>query len=303
MQRLKFFFLLLTITTFLNNSYYTQFLSWNNGQFKQINLNMNLGKRIWDEGGQFRFEEDTIIFLDNGKTEVILNDINGRNMQIKLEDSASYWRYNSDAPNTWNYMYPGKWTVKPVDIVTIGTQVWMRKNLDVSTFRNGDVIPQASTDAAWKAAGENKQPAWCYYDNDTANGAKYGKLYNWYAVNDPRGLAPAGYHIPTDAEWTVLTDYLGGEDVAGKKMKSASGWFENGNGTNSSGFSGLPGGFRINFGAFFNIGSNGYWWSSTKRRTIHAWLRHLYSSSGNVERGNWGHWGKKAGFSVRCLRD
>ena len=103
--------------------------------------------------------------------------------------------------------------------VTIGTQIWTTKNLDVSTFRNGDVIPQASTDEAWKAAGENKQPAWCYYDNDTANASKYGKLYNWYAVNDPRGLAPAGYHIPTDAEWTVLTDYLGGYGIAGKKMK------------------------------------------------------------------------------------
>ena len=126
--------------------------------------------------------------------------------------------------------------------VTIGKQVWMTKNLDVSTFRNGDPIPEAKTNEAWKAAGENKQPAWCYYDNDPKNGTKYGKLYNWYAVNDPRGLAPAGYHIPTDAEWTVLTDYLGGEDVAFKKMKSPSGWVKKGNGTNSSGFSGLPAG-------------------------------------------------------------
>ncbi len=106
--------------------------------------------------------------------------------------------------------------------VTIGNQVWMTKNLDVSTFRNGDPIPQAKTAAEWKAADENKQPAWCYYDNDPANGAKYGKLYNWYAVNDSRGLAPAGYHIPSDVEWKQLTDFLGSE--AGKKMKSKSGW-------------------------------------------------------------------------------
>ncbi|MFZ9583254.1 MAG: fibrobacter succinogenes major paralogous domain-containing protein, partial [Crocinitomicaceae bacterium] len=107
--------------------------------------------------------------------------------------------------------------------VTIGTQVWMTKNLNVSTFRNGDPIPEAKTDEEWKKAGENQQPAWCYYDNNPANGAKYGKFYNWYAVNDPRGLAPEGYHVPTDAGWTQLSDYLGGEDVAGKKMKSTSG--------------------------------------------------------------------------------
>ena len=101
--------------------------------------------------------------------------------------------------------------------VTIGTQVWTTKNLDVATFRNGDAIPEAKTNKEWEAAGENKQPAWCYYENNTANGTKYGKLYNWYAVVDSRGLAPTGYHIPTDDEWTVLSTYLGGEDVAGKK--------------------------------------------------------------------------------------
>ena len=103
--------------------------------------------------------------------------------------------------------------------VTIGTQTWTTKNLDVATFRNGDAIPQAKTNEEWKAGRENKQPAWCYYDNDAKNGTKYGKLYNWYAVNDARGLAPAGWHIPTDEEWTVLSTFLGGGDVAGKKMK------------------------------------------------------------------------------------
>jgi hypothetical protein len=93
--------------------------------------------------------------------------------------------------------------------VTIGSQVWMTKNLDVATFRNGDPIPQAKTYEEWEKAGENKQPAWCYYDNDPANGAKYGKLYNWYTVADPRNVCPVGWHVPTDAEWTVLTDYLG----------------------------------------------------------------------------------------------
>ena len=137
--------------------------------------------------------------------------------------------------------------------VTIGTQVWMTKNLDVDHFRNGDPIPQAKTDEEWQKAGENKQPAWCYYDNDPANGVKYGKLYNWYAVNDERGLAPEGYHVPSDKEWTVLIDYLGGEEVAGEKMKSTSGWEENGNGSNSSGFTALPGGYRYETGLYENL--------------------------------------------------
>ena len=230
--------------------------------------------------------------------------------------------------------------------VTIGTQVWTTKNLDVSTFRNGDVIPQASTDEAWEAAGENKQPAWCYYDNDPKNGTKYGKLYNWYAVNDPRGLAPAGYHIPTDAEWTVLSDYLGGEDVAGKKMKSTSGWdsyttggsktcsnckdwnaeyrkkvpchtckdtrsvpaptvTHSGNGSNSSGFSGLPGGARYSYGSFDNIGKYGCWWSATEDGTDYArdpgaWYRYLLYSNGDANRYGAG---KGIGFSVRCVKD
>jgi uncharacterized protein (TIGR02145 family) len=108
--------------------------------------------------------------------------------------------------------------------VTIGTQEWMTKNLDVTTFRNGDPIPEVKTDEEWYRASDNKLPAWCYYMNDTVNGRLYGKLYNWFAVNDPRGLAPVGYHIPSDAEWTKLTDFLGGESVAGEKMKSTSGW-------------------------------------------------------------------------------
>jgi len=222
----------------------------------------------------------------------------------------------------------------PFKNVTIGTQVWMTKNLDVSTFRNGDVIPQASTDEAWEAAGINKQPAWCYYDNDPANGTKYGKLYNWYAVNDPRGLAPAGYHIPTDAEWTVLTEYLGDENIAGKKMKTTSGWVDDtkncpkcadwneeyrrknschtckdtreindpgsGNGTNSSGFSGLPAGFRGPNGAFATIGETASWWSSTEDAPDVAWYRALISGSGIVYRANYD---KVLGLSVRCLRD
>jgi uncharacterized protein (TIGR02145 family) len=187
-----------------------------------------------------------------------------------------------------------------LDGVTIGTQVWSSKNLDVSTFRNGDPIPQAKTREEWQKAGENKQPAWCYYDNDPANGTKYGKLYNRYAVNDPRGLAPRGWHVPSDAEWTTLTNYLGGEDVAGDKMKASKGWENNGNGTNSSGFTGLPGGFRSFNGIFLSLGSNGFWWSSSEDYTATAWDRFLNYSNSNVGRNTND---KEDGFSVRCLRD
>ena len=184
--------------------------------------------------------------------------------------------------------------------VKIGSQIWTTENLNVSTFRNGDPIPEAKTNEEWGKAGENKQPAWCYYDNDPKNGDKYGKLYNWYAVNDPRGLAPKGYHIPTDAEWRKLTDFLGGEVVAGSKMKSTSGWENNGNGTNSSGFSVLPGGSRNYSGYCFNIGLHGDWWSASEVITYNAYYRNLYYYSDYLSRFSSL---KEIGFSVRCLRD
>ena len=185
--------------------------------------------------------------------------------------------------------------------VTIGSQTWTVLNLDVATFRNGDPITQAKTNEDWEAAGVNKQPAWCYYDNDPKNGTKYGKLYNWYAVNDSRGLAPAGYHIPTDEEWTLLSTFLGGEDVAGKKMKSTSGWNDDGNGTNSSGFSGLPGGCRNYYsGLFFNVGKFGNWWSASENYESVAWDRVLNSGDSNLFRFSYY---KSYGFSVRCVRD
>ena len=180
--------------------------------------------------------------------------------------------------------------------VTIGTQVWMTENLDVATYRNGDVIPEVQDPNAWAKLTTG---AWCYYDNDASNGTKYGKLYNWYAVHDPRGLAPNGYHIPTDAEWTKLTDYLGGESGAGIKMKSTSGWKQNDNATNSSGFSGLPGGGRQANGVFYFKDFFGSWWSSTESDETFVLLRKLYNDSGLgrfIE-------DKKFGFSVRCMKD
>jgi len=183
--------------------------------------------------------------------------------------------------------------------VKIGDQVWMVENLNVDNFRNGDPIPEAKTKEEWRLAGENKQPAWCYYDNDPSNGTKYGKLYNWYAVNDSRGLAPQGLHIPTETEWTELSNNLGGEEVAGAKMKSTSGWNRMKNSIDQSGFSGSPGGARNYNGAFDNIGYYGYWWSSKDNSTSVAWCRYL-SNGQSVDRGIFN---KNDGLSVRCLKD
>jgi uncharacterized protein (TIGR02145 family) len=186
-----------------------------------------------------------------------------------------------------------------LESVKIGFQVWTSRNLDVSTYRNGDPIRYASTPEEWQNASTKGEGAWCYYDNDPKNGEIYGKLYNWYAVNDPRGLAPIGYHIPSDAEWSVLTEYLGGGSIAGYKMKSTTGWQNNGNGDNSSGFNGIAGGSRS--GIFTKIGLICRWWGTTEDiNTIDAIHRGLNAGANNIF---WYSSSKGQGFSVRCLRD
>jgi uncharacterized protein (TIGR02145 family) len=193
--------------------------------------------------------------------------------------------------------------------ITIGTQTWKTKNLDVATYSDGTPIPQVTDPTQWTNLTTG---AWCYYNNDSVNGATYGKLYNWYAVagihdTDPntpnKKLAPTGYHIPSDVEWTTLTNYLGGESVAGGKMKSTgtSLWnTPNTDATNSSGFTGLPGGYRDYNGTFSAIGVYGSWWGSTEYYTTYAWSRFLYYNDGSANRGRSL---KTFGFSVRCLRD
>ena len=219
-----------------------------------------------------------------------------------------------------------KQSIKPVDMdsitfkrplvnianVTICTQVWATRNLDVTTYSDGTVIPQVTDPTAWANLTTG---AWCYYNNDAANNAVYGKLYNWYAaagiydaasLANPalrKKLAPTGWHVPTDAEWTTLTTCLGGETIAGGKMKetgTAHWQSPNQDATNSSGFTGLPGGFRLNNGSFYYIGYNGYWWSSSEFNTTNAWNRYLNYFYGTANSNN--NY-KKYGFSLRCLRD
>jgi uncharacterized protein (TIGR02145 family) len=184
--------------------------------------------------------------------------------------------------------------------IVIGTQQWMEKNLDVMTYRNGDVIPQVTDATEWAGLTTG---AWCWYSNSADNGAIYGKLYNWYAVNDPRGLAPQGWHIPTDEEWTTLKSLLGGELVAGGKMKTTgtTRWTTpNTSATNESGFAGLPGGIRNVNGTFVDVGVSGYWWSASEFSSTDAWGRYLFNFSGRLLENILN---KKNGFSVRCLRD
>lgn len=135
----------------------------------------------------------------------------------------------------------GYWTSFPPLAVTIGTQVWTTTNLNVTTYRNGDIIPQVTDQTAWNNLTTG---AWCYYGNNPAYEPTIGKLYNFYAIIDGRGLAPLGFHIPTLTEWNTLSTFLGGDSVAGGKIKSNTSW----DGTNESGFNALPGGFRGDFG-------------------------------------------------------
>jgi uncharacterized protein (TIGR02145 family) len=187
-----------------------------------------------------------------------------------------------------------------------------KTNLDVSKYSDGTPIPQVTDPTAWANLTTG---AWCYYNNDAATGTTYGKLYNWYAaagiydaasLSNPalrKKLAPTGYHVPTDAEWSTLTTCLGGESVAGGTMKEAgtTHWNSpNTLATNSSGFTGLPGGYRYLNGTFNLVGYYGNWWSSSEGDTTIAWTRYLYYDNGNADRASSY---KKLGFSVRCLRD
>ena len=188
---------------------------------------------------------------------------------------------------------------KDAGTVRIGTQTWAVANLNVTTFRNGDTIPEAKTNKDWVAAGESGKPAWCYYNNEPANGKKYGKLYNWYAVNDPRGLAPAGWTLPGDADWGKLAYSLGGQSAAGNKLKSTSGWIDGNIGNNDSGFTGFAGGYRVENGSFLNIGSIGTWWSSTESKASSG-IDFYLSLGGSLGRSSSP---KQRGESVRCLRN
>jgi uncharacterized protein (TIGR02145 family) len=182
--------------------------------------------------------------------------------------------------------------------VKIGNQIWMAENLKTTRYNDGTPIPNVTDNIEW--CNLLTTGAYCYYDNYYSNNAIYGKLYNWYAVGTGK-LAPKGWHVPTDAEWETLITYLGGEDIAGGKMKSTNYWKSPNKGaSNSSGFNGLPAGWRSDgVGDFFDIGEGSYFWSSTN--WAKAWFCNLEFDNSEANRYDF-RW-KWSGFSVRCVRD
>ena len=208
--------------------------------------------------------------------------------------------------------------------VKIGKQIWMAENLKTTKYNDGRAIPNITVAGTWGAATTG---AYCDFNNTPSNSTTYGRLYNWYAVdnnaatkvvsNSGKNVCPTGWHVPSDAEWTTLEDYLtnngygyggSGSDIA-KSMAATSGWTTDptagnvGNdqaSNNSSGFTALPSGYRNYDGTYFTIGLYGFWWSSTEFSTALAYDRTMFYSSSLVYRLNYG---KGNGFSVRCLRD
>ena len=200
--------------------------------------------------------------------------------------------------------------------VKIGNQTWMTTNLDVTHYRNGDPIRHCQTAEEWKDATAKNEGAWCYYNNSDSLGKIFGKLYNWYAVNDSRGLAPQGWHVPTDIEWKELEISLGmtqqeadaerergidqGSQLAGQFHLWTGGVLVNNVKFGLSGFIAVPGGYRHGDGYFKNISLLGYWWTSTEENTDMAWYRNLYYRDPTVFRDSYQ---KDFCFSVRLLKD
>ena len=174
--------------------------------------------------------------------------------------SAFGLQCEASVESSWSCGDPHSYQGYDYATVLIGDQCWFAENLRSENYENGDAIPAGLSDSEWE---NTSLGAVAVYGENASNLNEYGRLYNWYAVDDARGLCPSGWHVPTDGEWTVLTDDLGGWSVAGGKMKTTYGWYGGGNGTNSSGFSGLPGGGRDSAGNFYEAGNSGVWWSSS----------------------------------------
>ena len=249
------------------------------------------------------YENETSGKLKNTKTTVNMAYTNGDRLLFK-GTSGNYSNIITDIPTssktiTFNFTACTDYDNNNYATVQIGTQIWMAENLKTTHYKNGAAITYPGADnTAWQ---NNTTGAYAWYNNDSVTySATYGALYNWYAVNTGN-LCPTGWHVPTDAEWTTLTTYLGGESIAGGKLKATTLWSPPNTGaTNSSGFTALPGGYRYGNGKYFSIGYYGSWWSSNEYNTTYAWTRYMYYDLSNVLSYNYY---KPYGFSVRCLKD
>jgi uncharacterized protein (TIGR02145 family) len=193
-----------------------------------------------------------------------------------------------------------KHTQTEFETVFIGTQTWMVYNLNTTTFSDGTEIPEAKTYAEWAEAAKKKTPAWCHFYNDSSGNEIIGKLYNWYAISSNHGLAPQGWRVPTNADWALMIETLGGKTEAAKRMKNKFGWVPDEQGNNESGFKALPSGSRYPDGTFGPEGIYAAWWSSTQDGANHAWVRGIGNQKGNVTIDSY-H--KASGFAVRCIKE
>ena len=223
--------------------------------------------------------------------------IEGNLRKLSISTGAGNQFYRLYRPNTVTDIDGNAY-----EVVKIGTQEWLVGNLKTTKYRNGDSIPEVTVKADWFALTTG---AWCYFNNDPALGAIYGKLYPWYAVNDPRGLAPGGWHVATTNDWVTLINSLGGDALAGGKLKETgiAHWASpNTDATNESGFTALPGSYRGYAGAFDfgHLGFWGSWWTATDGDEFSAWCFSMFNDNGGV--GSFAD-RKGKGFSVRCVRD
>ena len=198
--------------------------------------------------------------------------------------------------SAWQCGDPLEYQSHGYETVQIGEQCWFAENLRVENYKNGDFIPANLDNSEWTSTTSG---ATVFYGDDVSSLQAYGRLYNWHAVDDARSLCPNTWRIPSDGDWTVLTNFLGGSATAGAQMKTTYGWNGNSDGANSSGFSGLPGGSRASNGNFYLAGSSGYWWSSTPYGSS-AWYRIVSYNDDSVNRNFAYH---RNGYSVRCVRD
>ena len=243
-----------------------------------------------------------MVFISCNPDDEATNTSGGSGNSVGPPDETSEWLN----PNL-NYGSVSDQDGNTYATIQIGTQEWMAENLRTTKYANGDPIPNVTDANQWSNLTTG---AWVHYNNDSQYEIPYGKLYNWYTVADPRNVCPTGWHVPTDAEWTVLIDYLGGESVAGGKMKTtgnleaATGLWQspNAEATNSSGFSGAPGGmiFPYAWEDYYNFGGGGYWLSSSDPGESNARTRFLSNLNGGafMSVGS-----KQGGSSIRCLRD
>ena len=237
-------------------------------------------------------------------------DFDGCVGMTDLLDLLSVFGTCNETP--WSCGDPLEYQGYDYETVQIGEQCWFAENLRSENYEDGDVIPAGLSDEDWSTTmsgatavyGEGSSSCNTHSpDGDACDPnwslVEYGRLYNWYAVNDVRGLCPMGWHVPTDGEFTTMTDGLGGNDVAGNYMKMTYGWNNGGNGTNASGYSGLPGGYRANNGDFTEAGLYGYWWSSSPIASD-AWGRYLYFTNESV----FSYQNEpQDGFLIRCIQD